>query len=89
MFGDQAATAAMIYRIAHHPDVLTLEGSSYRLENLCLDTPPSPEPSRHTGTTHGGLDLERRNGLFFVCRQHHVPHQLTHCACPDGETGHR
>lgn len=31
VFGDQAVAAAMIDRIVHHADVLTLEGAGYRL----------------------------------------------------------
>ena len=41
MFGDQAAAAAMIDRIVHHADVLTLKGTSYRLRNRGIDTLPS------------------------------------------------
>lgn len=33
VFGDQAVAAAMIGRIVHHADVLTLKGASYRLED--------------------------------------------------------
>ena len=40
-FGDQAVAAAMIDRIVHHADVLTLKGASYRLKNLGIDTLPS------------------------------------------------
>ena len=41
VFGDQAVAAAMIDRIVHHADVLTLKGVSYRLRNLGIDTLPS------------------------------------------------
>jgi len=41
VFGDQAVAAAMIDRIVHHADVLTLKGASYRLRNRGLDTLPS------------------------------------------------
>ena len=51
VFGDQAVAAAMIDRIVHHADVLTLKGASYRLRNRGIDTLPSiragidqPEP---------------------------------------------
>src|ERR1700748_2721467 len=33
VFGDQAVAAAMIDRIVHHADVLTLKGASSRLRN--------------------------------------------------------
>jgi len=41
VFGDQVVAAAMIDRIVHHADVLTLKGSSYRLRNRGIDTLPS------------------------------------------------
>ena len=41
VFGDQAVAAAMIDRIVHHADVLTLKGASYRLRNRGIDTLPS------------------------------------------------
>jgi hypothetical protein len=39
--GDQAVAAAMIDRIVHHADVLTLKGACYRLPNRGIDTLPS------------------------------------------------
>jgi DNA replication protein DnaC len=41
VFGDQAVAAAMIDRIVHHADVLTLKGSSYRLRGKGIDSLPS------------------------------------------------
>ena len=41
VFGDQAVAAAMIDRIVHHADVLTLKGASYRLRGRCIDSLPS------------------------------------------------
>lgn len=41
VFGDQVVAAAMIDRIVHHADVVTLKGSSYRLRNTGIDTLPS------------------------------------------------
>lgn len=41
VFGDQAVAAAMIDRVVHHADVLTLKGGSYRLRNRGIDTLPS------------------------------------------------
>ncbi len=46
VFGDQAVAAAMIDRIVHHADVLTLKGASYRLKNLGIDTLPSAREDR-------------------------------------------
>ena len=41
VFGDQVVAAAMIDRIVHHADVLTLKGSSYRLKNRELGRVPA------------------------------------------------
>jgi DNA replication protein DnaC len=41
VFGDQAVAAAMIDRIVHHADVLTLKGASYRLRGRDIDSLPS------------------------------------------------
>ncbi len=41
VFGDQAVAAAMIDRIVHHTDVLTLKGASYRLRGRNVDSLPS------------------------------------------------
>jgi len=40
VFSDHVV-AAMIDRIVHHADVLTLKGNSYRLRNTEIDTLPS------------------------------------------------
>ncbi len=41
VLGDQAVAAAMIDRIVHHADVLTLKCASYRLRNRGIDILPS------------------------------------------------
>jgi DNA replication protein DnaC len=41
VFGDQAVAAAMIDRIVHHADVLTLKGASYRLRGRGIGSLPS------------------------------------------------
>ncbi len=41
VFGDHAVAAAMIDRIVHHADVITLKGASYRLKNTGITTLPS------------------------------------------------
>ena len=51
VFGDQAVAAAMIDRIVHHADVLTLKGASYRLRGRGIDSLPSTRPkNRQTRT---------------------------------------
>jgi DNA replication protein DnaC len=41
VFGDQAVAAAMMDRIVHHADVITLKGASYRLRGRGIDSLPS------------------------------------------------
>jgi len=41
VFGDQAVAAAMIDRVVHHADVLSLKGGTYRPRNRGIDTLPS------------------------------------------------
>jgi DNA replication protein DnaC len=41
VFGDDTVAAAMIDRIVHHADVLTLKGASYRLRGRGIDSLPS------------------------------------------------
>ncbi|MBF6302968.1 ATP-binding protein [Nocardia amamiensis] len=47
VFSDHVVAAAMIDRIVHHAEVLTLKGNSYRLRNTEIDTLPS---HRNDGT---------------------------------------
>jgi DNA replication protein DnaC len=49
VFGDQIVAAAMIDRIVHHAEVVTLKGSSHRLRNTGIDTLPS---ARAENTPH-------------------------------------
>jgi DNA replication protein DnaC len=44
VFGDQAVAAAMIDRIVHHADVLTLKGASYRLRGRGSTASPASAP---------------------------------------------
>ncbi len=48
VFGDQVVAAAMIDRIVHHADVITLKGSSYRLKDTGIDTLPSARAENTT-----------------------------------------
>lgn len=41
VFSDQVVAAAMIDRIVHHTDVITLKGASYRLRDRDINTLPS------------------------------------------------
>lgn len=44
VFGDQVVASAMIDRIVHHAEVITLKGSSYRLRNHQIKSLPSTRP---------------------------------------------
>jgi DNA replication protein DnaC len=44
IFGDDATAAAMIDRLVHHAEILSLKGDSYRLKNHDL----GPQPAEHT-----------------------------------------
>lgn len=44
VFGDQVVASAMIDRIVHHAEVITLKGSSYRLKHTQTDSLPSTRP---------------------------------------------
>jgi len=48
VFGDQAVAAAMIDRIVHHAEVITLKGTSYRLRHTTIDTLPSTKAENMT-----------------------------------------
>ena len=48
VFGDQVVAAAMIDRIVHHADVITLKGASYRLKDSGITTLPSARPENTT-----------------------------------------
>ena len=48
VFGDRVVASAMIDRIVHHADVISLKGSSYRLKNTGLETLPSARTENTT-----------------------------------------
>ena len=41
VFGDDVVAAAMIDRLVHHAEVISLKGDSYRLKNRDLGRPPA------------------------------------------------
>ncbi|MDP9848803.1 DNA replication protein DnaC [Streptosporangium lutulentum] len=45
MFGDDVVAAAMIDRLVHHAEVISLKGDSYRLKNRDLGRVPAADPS--------------------------------------------
>ena len=48
----QVVAAAMIDRIVHHADVLTLQGASYRLRDRGIDSLPSIRTQNQADWTH-------------------------------------
>jgi DNA replication protein DnaC len=50
VFGDATVAAAMIDRLVHHADVLSLKGDSYRLKDRDLDVSTTPGPRRRKTT---------------------------------------
>jgi DNA replication protein DnaC len=45
VFGDDTVAAAMIDRLVHHAEVVSLRGDSYRLKDRDLGRVPSDDPS--------------------------------------------
>jgi DNA replication protein DnaC len=43
IFGDEATAVAMIDRLVHHAEILSLKGDSYRLRDKDLGGPPPAE----------------------------------------------
>ena len=41
IFGDELTATAMIDRLVHHAEILSLKGDSYRLRDKALGSPPS------------------------------------------------
>jgi DNA replication protein DnaC len=46
IFGDDATAAAMIDRLVHHAEILSLKGDSYRLKNHNLGAPPTSQAAQ-------------------------------------------
>jgi hypothetical protein len=47
VFGDDVVAAAMIDRLVHHADVVSLKGDSYRLKDRDLGRVPTATPRNH------------------------------------------
>ena len=69
IFGDDMAATAMIDRLIHHAEILSLKGDSYRLRGKDLDArppprpdPPDPSPAeRLRASTDSGTGPRRRH----------------------------
>jgi hypothetical protein len=77
VFGDQAVAAAMIDRIVHHADVLTLKGASYRLRGRGIDSLPSIRTTTdETGSlTPGNRSPFKRRKRPALERRRHLGHR--------------
>ena len=45
IFGDEVVATAMIDRLVHHAEILSLKGDSYRLRGKDLDSRPAAKPA--------------------------------------------
>src|SRR5438034_6398591 len=52
IFGDEVTAVAMIDRLVHHAEILSLKGDSYRLRDKDLGARPSAESARNRLTDH-------------------------------------
>jgi DNA replication protein DnaC len=46
IFGDEMTAVAMIDRLVHHAEILSLKGDSYRLRGKDLGARPAAEPAQ-------------------------------------------
>jgi hypothetical protein len=65
IFGDDATAAAMIDRLVHHAEILSLKGDSYRLKNHDLgarpgERPACRQPSRSHTISRGSAPSDHR-----------------------------
>jgi hypothetical protein len=48
IFGDNTVATAMVDRLVHHAELISLKGDSYRLKDRDLARPPAVNPSQTT-----------------------------------------
>jgi DNA replication protein DnaC len=53
IFGDETTAVAMIDRLVHHAEILSLKGDSYRLKDRDLGPPPARQATEHPDQTQG------------------------------------
>jgi hypothetical protein len=59
IFGDEVIATAMIDRLVHHAEILSLKGESYRIKDRDRDRPPAAEsaqtrlPNTHAPSAEG------------------------------------
>ena len=62
IFGDDMAATAMIDRLIHHSEILSLKGDSYRLRGKDLDTRIGHQTRRNRLTDHPRRPRHPRRG---------------------------
>jgi IstB-like ATP binding protein len=63
VFGDEVVAAAMIYRLVHHAEVISMKGDSYRLKDRDLGRVPTAKDQRvEINNPSRGSTLSRRLG---------------------------
>lgn len=60
IFGDEVVAAAMIDRLVHHAEIVSLRGDSHRLRDKDLGAPPPGDR-----LSRGGSVLNRQKGVNF------------------------
>ena len=88
IFGDDMAATAMIDRLIHHSEILSLKGDSYRLRGKDLDTRIGAKPAEIydgppvSSSCQPRLNIRERNGSLVSCaRRTLVPRSLRHDHC--------
>ena len=66
IFGDDMAATAMIDRLIHHSEILSLKGDSYRLRGKDLDTRIGAKPPKSPDPYPSGPPRRAQNGLHSV-----------------------
>ena len=65
VFGDATVAAAMIDRLVHHAEVVTLKGDSYRLKDRDLGRVPTDDEGRKPDPTRGSVNSTGAKGSEF------------------------
>ncbi len=73
VFGDATVAAAMIDRLVHHAEVLSLKGESYRLKDRDVGVPAAPRVRGHSragrDSPHPWRSFPPGRGIFGVAAE--------------------
>jgi len=67
VFGDPVVAAAMIDRLVHHAEVVSLKGDSYRLKDRDLGRVPTDNTERPPTRPGGSFSTGARGSIFGRC----------------------